>query len=143
MIEYNCRMGDPETEVVIPRIQNDLVELLVATAAGDLAAQTIETDSRYATTIVAVSGGYPEDFQKGFEISGLENYFTDGIIFHAGTKADNGKIVTNGGRVLCATALANELKEAIGKSRKMLDAISFEGKYFRSDIGYEFGPGNS
>jgi phosphoribosylamine--glycine ligase len=140
VIEYNCRMGDPETEVVIPRIKNDLVEMLVAAAKSDLSVQTIETDSRYATTIVAVSGGYPEDFKKGFEIKGLENTLQDGIIFHAGTKAADEKIVTNGGRVLCATALDETLQSAIGKSRKMMESIEFEGKYYRRDIGYEFSP---
>jgi phosphoribosylamine---glycine ligase len=138
VIEYNCRMGDPETEVVIPRIKNDLVELLAATAKGELSSQTIEADHRYATTIVAVSGGYPEDFQKGFEIKGLENSWQDGILFHAGTKTVDGKIVTNGGRVLCATALGDDLEEAISKSRKMMERIEFEGKYYRKDIGYEF-----
>jgi phosphoribosylamine--glycine ligase len=140
VLEYNCRMGDPETEVVIPRIKNDLVELLEATARGKLSGAAIETDPRYATTIVAVSGGYPEEFEKGFEITGLENSFSDGIVFHAGTKAADGRIVTNGGRVLCATALANDLPEAIAKSKKMIEAISYKGKYFRRDIGYEFSP---
>jgi phosphoribosylamine--glycine ligase len=138
VIEYNCRMGDPETEVVIPRIKNDVVELLVATAKGELSSKTIETDNRFATTIVAVSGGYPEEFKKGFEIKGLENSVEEGILFHAGTKASDGKIVTNGGRVLCATALGANLEEAIGKSRKMMEAIEFEGMYYRRDIGYEF-----
>jgi phosphoribosylamine--glycine ligase len=138
VIEYNCRMGDPETEVVIPRIKNDLVKLLEATAKGNLTNQSIETDSRYATTIVAVSGGYPEDFQKGFEIKGLENHLTDGIVFHAGTKAADGKIVSNGGRVLCVTALAENLQEAVAKSKKQLLQIHFENMYYRNDIGYEF-----
>ena len=140
VIEYNCRMGDPETEVVIPRIKNDLVELLQATAKGELKDQSVLTDSRVATTIVAVSGGYPEEFKKGFEISGLEKSFPDGIFFHAGTKGVDDKIVTSGGRVLCATALDNELRAAISKSRQMIKAIEFEGKYFRRDIGFEFSP---
>jgi phosphoribosylamine--glycine ligase len=138
VIEYNCRMGDPETEVVMPRIKSDLVELLEATAKGQLKEQTIEEDSRFATTIVAVSGGYPGDFQKGFEISGLENYFSDGIVFHAGTKAVDEKILTNGGRVLCATALDESLQGALAKSKKQLEQIRFENMYYRKDIGYEF-----
>lgn len=138
VIEYNCRMGDPETEVVIPRIKNDLVELLEATAKGVLTNQSIEKDPRFATTIVAVSGGYPEDFQKGFEIKGLEASTADGIVFHAGTKAADGKIVTSGGRVLCATALAESLQEALAKSKAQLQQIDFEKMYYRTDIGYEF-----
>jgi phosphoribosylamine--glycine ligase len=137
VIEYNCRMGDPETEVVIPRIKNDLVELFVATAHQNLSSVTIEQDPRCATTIMAVSGGYPNDYEKGFEITmpaNIENV----ILFHAGTKEHEGKIVTNGGRVICATALANDLDEAINLSREAIEQISFEGKYFRRDIGFEF-----
>lgn len=140
VIEYNCRMGDPETEVVIPRIKSDLVELLEATAKGGLKNQSIEKDSRYATTIVAVSGGYPEDFQKGFEIKGLENPVADGMVFHAGTKAADGKIVTSGGRVLCATALDESLQGALAKSRQLLQHVRFANMYYRRDIGFEFAP---
>jgi phosphoribosylamine--glycine ligase len=138
VIEYNCRMGDPETEVVMPRIKSDLVELLVATAQQKLQGLTLEQDSRRATTIVAVSGGYPNDYQKGFAIKGLNTSLPDTIIFHSGTKESNGDIVTNGGRVLCATALADKLDEALKKSRELAEKIEFEGKYFRRDIGYEF-----
>ena len=138
VIEYNCRMGDPETEVVIPRIKNDLVELLKATAHQQLQNSKIETDPRYATTIVAVSGGYPGDYKKGLEIHGTDEQRTDTMIFHMGTKANNGKIVTNGGRVICATALALHLDDAIEKSRELIESIEFEGKYFRRDIGFEF-----
>ena len=138
VIEYNCRMGDPETEVVIPRIKNDLVELLVATAQQKLDTVKIEKDSRCATTIMAVSGGYPDEYQKGFPISGFDTAAQDVIIFHAGTKENNGQVVTSGGRVICATALAPTIDEAIKKSREAIEAIRFEGKYFRRDIGYEF-----
>ncbi|HVF81710.1 MAG TPA: phosphoribosylamine--glycine ligase [Flavisolibacter sp.] len=138
VIEYNCRMGDPETEVVMPRIKNDLVELLTATANGTLAAISLEVDGRCATTIVAVSGGYPDDYQKGFEIKGLDAAGTDEHIFHMGTKKVDGRVVTNGGRVLCATALADNLDEAINKSRDLVETIEFEEKYFRRDIGFEF-----
>lgn len=138
VIEYNCRMGDPETEVVIPRIKNDFVEVLVATAQEKLASVTIEKDDRFATTIVAVSGGYPNDYQKGLEIIGLENSLANTILFHAGTKQTEGKTVTNGGRVICATALAADLEDAINLAREAIEEISFEGKYFRRDIGFEF-----
>ena len=138
VIEYNCRMGDPETEVVIPRIKNDLVELLTAAAKQQLENVSIEKDERYATTIVAVSGGYPDDYEKDFEIKGLNVSKDDTMLFHMGTKEADGKIVTNGGRVVCATALAFQLDEAINKSRDLIEAIEFEGKYFRRDIGFEF-----
>lgn len=138
VIEYNCRMGDPETEVVMPRIKNDLVELLQATATGKLSSIQLETDPRCATTIVAVSGGYPNEYEKGFPVSGLDQVETDTFIFHMGTKEADGKIVTSGGRVLCATALDKDLDNAINKSRDAIEAVAFEGKYFRRDIGFEF-----
>lgn len=138
VIEYNCRMGDPETEVVIPRIKSDLVALLQATAQQQLKGQTIEQDERFATTIVAVSGGYPNEYEKGIPIKGLNYAEEDALLFHSGTTVKDGAVVTNGGRVLCATALASTLEEAIETSKEMVDAIEFEGKYFRRDIGYEF-----
>lgn len=138
VIEYNCRMGDPETEVVIPRIKNDLVELLVATAQQKLDTVKIEKDKRCAATIMAVSGGYPDEYQKGFAITGFDDVPKDTIIFHAGTKESNGQVVTSGGRVLCATTLAPTIEEALEQSRKAIEAIQYEGKYFRRDIGYEF-----
>ena len=138
VIEYNCRMGDPETEVVMPRIKNDLVELLEATTRGNLPSLSIEKDARYATTIVAVSGGYPNDYQKGYEISNLETTVDDTFVFHMGTKQSDGKIVTSGGRVVCATALDQDLDNAINKSRDLVESVQFEEKYFRRDIGFEF-----
>lgn len=138
VIEYNCRMGDPETEVVIPRIKTDLVELLQATAQQTLHTINLEIDSRFATTIVAVSGGYPNEHKTGFTISGLNLTEEDNIIFYAGAKKEGNKVVTSGGRVVCATALGNNLTEALEKSRELVDAINFEGKYFRKDIGFEF-----
>lgn len=138
VIEYNCRMGDPETEVVLPRIKNDLVDLLEATAAGRLSSHRIDTDPRYATTIVAVSGGYPDDYEKGFEILNLPPPGPGTFVFHMGTREADGKIVTAGGRVLCATALDEDLDNAINKSRDIIEEIDFEGKYFRRDIGFEF-----
>lgn len=143
VIEYNCRMGDPETEVVIPRIKNDLVELLKATAESRLSTIELLNDENFATTIVAVSGGYPNDYQTGFEISGLDALEEDALVFHSGTRQEDGKILTNGGRVFCATALAPDMEKALKKSRALVERIDFEEKYFRRDIGFEFvGAGN-
>ena len=138
VIEYNCRMGDPETEVVVPRIENDLVELLQATAQQKLDTVKVEMDNRYASTIVAVSGGYPNEYKSGFPISGLNLPEEDSMIFYAGAKKEGNKVVTNGGRVVCATALGETLGEALEKSKELVEAINFEGKYFRKDIGFEF-----
>lgn len=139
VIEYNCRMGDPETEVVIPRIKNDLVELLLATSQQRLNEINIVTDERAAATVVAVSGGYPGEYEKGKEIVGLATAEIDGsIIFQSGTKQDAGKIVTNGGRVLTVTSFGNSIKEAAEQSNYVMEQLFFEGIYFRSDIGYEF-----
>jgi phosphoribosylamine---glycine ligase len=137
VIEYNCRMGDPETEVVIPRLKNDLVELLVAAANGELAAQKLEVDPRTACTVVAVSGGYPEDYQKGFPITGLE-HANDSLVFHMGTSVKDGQIVTSGGRVLAVTSFANNIPQAAALSFQRQHEIQFDGKYYRDDIGFEF-----
>lgn len=134
VIEYNVRMGDPETEVVIPRMKTDLVELFLAVANEKLDDFTLEIDERSATTIMLVSGGYPEDFEKGKLISGLET-IEDSIVFHAGTKLDNGKVVTNGGRVLAVTSYGNNFQEAIKKSYQNIDRLHFDKMYFRKDIG--------
>lgn len=139
VIEYNCRMGDPETEVVMPRLKSDIVPLLTATAKQQLADTTAEFDPRYACTIVAVSGGYPGDFKKGYTISGLENN-NDSIVFHAGTKAADDHIISDGGRVLCVTSLADTLPQAVEKSKEVLQHIHFTDMYYRKDIGYEFMP---
>ena len=134
VIEYNVRMGDPETEVVIPRIKSDLVELFQAVADGRLDEVTLEIDQRSATTVMLVSGGYPEDYEKGKEISGIENV-EDSLVFHAGTKFENGKVVTNGGRVLAITSFGNDFQEAIKKSYQNIDKLHFDKMYFRKDIG--------
>lgn len=136
VIEYNCRMGDPETEVVFPRLKNDLAALLAAVPNGNLAEQKIEIDERAATTIMLVSGGYPEKYEKGKSISGLEN-ITDSILFHAGTKLDNNQVLTNGGRVLAITSFGENFQEALKISNKNAAAIQFEKKYFRRDIGMD------
>lgn len=138
VIEYNCRMGDPETEVVIPRLKNDLVALFVAMENSNLPQQIIETDDRACATVVAVSGGYPGDYEKGKVISLPQNIPTDSIVFHAGTKEHNGNVVTNGGRVLAVTSFGDNINDAAKQSKKLLKEISFDGMNFRKDIGYEF-----
>ena len=139
VIEYNCRMGDPETEVVIPRIKNDLVELLVATTTQKLHEITIETDERAVATVVAVSGGYPGDYEKGKAILGLDTPALENtIVFHSGTKKEDDDIVTNGGRVLAVTSFGENITEAVEQSNYMLEQLHFEGMYYRTDIGYEF-----
>ena len=139
VIEYNCRLGDPETEVVIPRIKNDLVELLMTTAAQQLHKIKIETDERAVATVVAVSGGYPGDYEKGKVILGLDDLvLEDCIIFHSGTKKEGDEIVTNGGRVLAVTSYGGNISEAVEQSNYMLEQLDFEEMYYRTDIGYEF-----
>ncbi len=140
VIEYNCRLGDPEAEVIIPRIKNDLLQLLVASANQQLDTATLEKDNRFAATVMAASGGYPDEYQKGILIHGLSanKKESNTLVFHAGTKQKDNDIVTNGGRVVCATTLAVQLDEAINQSIDAIEAIKFEGKYFRRDIGYEF-----
>lgn len=141
VIEYNCRMGDPETEVVMPRLRNDLVELFRAVSEQNLDRCTIGQDERIACTIVAVSGGYPGSYEKGLPITGLDHLLlnTDSLVFHAGTRLDNNnRILTNGGRVLCVTSFAGTVYEAVDKSRDVLEKIDYDGIYYRRDIGYEF-----
>ena len=136
VIEYNVRMGDPETQVVLPRIKNDLAELLMATAEKRLSQIEIEIDNRSATTVVAVSGGYPQDYLKGKEINGLQKV-QDSNVFHAGTIIRNGKTITNGGRVLAVTSYGQNHKSALKQSYLEIQKINFEGMYFRGDIGFD------
>lgn len=136
VIEYNVRMGDPETEVVVPRLKSDLVELFLSVADQKLGDFNLEVDPRSATTVMVVSGGYPEEFEKGKVISGLENV-TDSIVFHAGTKLDGENVVTNGGRVIAVTSYGDNFQEAIKKSYQNIDKLSFDKMYFRKDIGFD------
>ena len=136
VIEYNVRMGDPETEVVVPRIKSDLVELFQAVADGKLNEVSLEIDERSATTVMIVSGGYPEEYEKGKEISGLDKV-EGSLVFHAGTKLENGKVVTNGGRVLAVTSFGNNFQDAIKKTYQNIDKLHFDKMYFRKDIGFD------
>jgi phosphoribosylamine--glycine ligase len=136
VIEYNVRMGDPETQAVIPRIENDLLEILRATARGELGSQRLRISPKTAATVVMVAGGYPGAYAKGDAISGLEHSMhADIFTFHAGTKAADKTVLTNGGRVLALTALANSLPEALGNVYAGLEKISWKDVYFRRDIG--------
>ncbi len=142
VIEYNCRMGDPETEVVMPLLDTDLVSLFAAMDNGTLADVNINFDPRCCATVMAVSGGYPGDYQKGIPITGLAGLNAqkgaETLVFHAGTKFASDSLETNGGRVLAVSSYGNSLTEAVQKSKDTLEKINFEGMYYRRDIGYEF-----
>ncbi len=136
VIEYNCRMGDPETEVVFPRLNNDLVAMLRALAQGQLADVVVNEAPFAAATVILVSGGYPGDYEKGKVISGLDEP-SDSLVFHAGTKQEGEEVVTNGGRVLALTTCAVDFREAVATSLEAAETIDFEGKYYRKDIGFD------
>ncbi len=136
VIEYNVRMGDPETEVVLPRLKTDLVALFEGVGLGTLNEVDLSIDERTATTVMTVSGGYPEAYTKGKVISGLET-IEDSIVFHAGTKQEGENIVTSGGRVLAITSFGNDYKEALAKSYQNIEKFNFEGMYYRKDLGFD------
>ncbi|QSX30418.1 phosphoribosylamine--glycine ligase [Shewanella cyperi] len=136
VLEYNCRFGDPETQPIMMRLKSDLVELCLAACRGELDQVTAEYDSRAAVGVVLAAGGYPDDYRKGDVIEGLSLGNNDAKVFHAGTKMVNGRVVTNGGRVLCATALGNSVTEAQKAAYALVDEIHWDDVYFRTDIGY-------
>jgi len=138
VIEYNCRMGDPETEVVLPRIQTDMLDLMLATANGTLSSINLSISNEHAATVMLVAKGYPEAYEKGTTITGLEQ-INQSIVYHAGTKLnDAGELLSNGGRVMALTSLAPSLQEAIQKSNAAAELVQFSNKYYRTDIGFEF-----
>jgi phosphoribosylamine--glycine ligase len=138
VIEYNCRMGDPETEVVMLRLQNDIVDLLEAVAAGRLNEHTLREDPRTVATVVLVSGGYPQAYEKGKLITGLTRELPQGtVVFHAGTCASGADIRTCGGRVLAVSACGGSKEEALAQSYKMISSLHFDNMYFRTDIGFD------
>ena len=139
VIEYNCRMGDPETEVVIPRIRTDLVEVFLAVSQQRVNEITLDIDPRAAATVMAVSAGYPGPFEKGFVIEGLDVLNEDDVlVFHSGTRLEGSQLVTDGGRVLTVTAYGKNIVKAVSRSNKIMEFIYFTGMYYRKDIGYEF-----
>ena len=136
VIEYNVRMGDPETQVVLPRIKNDFIDILISCAKQNLNKVDLDLDSNYYANVVLASGGYPEEYKKGFEITGL-NDIQDSLIFHAGTTINNDKLKTNGGRVLSIVSSSESMKDALNKSYLNIEKINFKGKVFRKDIGFD------
>ena len=138
VIEYNCRMGDPETEVVLPRIQTDIIDLFEAVANNTVDQLDITVDERTAAAVIAVSGGYPNEYEKGKVISGLGDVDNRTTVFHAGTKLEDGNVVTNGGRVLVFTSLADTLEDALRRSYRNIDKVSFDGMFYRKDIGKDW-----
>ncbi len=136
VIEYNVRLGDPESEVIIPRISSDLFELIEGVAEGNLSERVLETDNRFVTTVMIVSGGYPGNYNKGKEISGLSKT-QDCVVFHAGTGMEDDRIITSGGRVLAVSSWGISLKEALEGSYRNAALISFDGMYYRKDIGFD------
>lgn len=136
VIEYNVRLGDPETEVIIPRLKTDLLDIFVATTKQRLNKIKVEFDHRSAATVMLVSGGYPEDYEKGKVISGIKSV-KDSIIFHSGTHLEDSSVLTNGGRVLAITSYGNTFSEAVNQSYKSIEKVKFENMYFRKDIGFD------
>lgn len=138
VIEYNCRMGDPETEVVMPRLKNDLVQLIMSCFDGTLGEIVIEEDERACCTVVLTSGGYPEHFEKNKVVSGLDIEDKEIMVFHAGMKKSGDEMLTSGGRVMMISSFGSDIKQALANSLRAAERIQFEKKYFRKDIGFEF-----
>jgi phosphoribosylamine--glycine ligase len=136
VIEYNARLGDPESEVIIPRIKSDFFELIEGVAKGDLSNRKIEIDERFVTTIMLVSGGYPRNYERGKSINGLD-LIQGSVLFHAGTKKEGDRVVTSGGRVIAISSWGSSMKEALKASYRNAGLINFEGSYYRSDIGFD------
>ena len=136
VIEYNVRMGDPESEVVIPLIKSDLLELFIGVTTETIDQKSLEIDNRYAVTVMMVSGGYPDEYQKGKTIEGLDTIL-DSKVFHAGTTNVDGDVITAGGRVLAVTSLGKNMKEALQTSYNNISKINFENSYYRKDIGFD------
>jgi phosphoribosylamine--glycine ligase len=136
VIEYNARLGDPESEVIIPRIKSDIFELIEGVAKEDLANRVLEIDERFATTVMLVSGGYPDEFEKGKTVHGLD-LIKGSMVFHAGTKSVEDKVVTSGGRVLAVTSWGATMKDALATAYKNAELLKFEGICYRKDIGFD------
>ena len=137
VLEYNVRMGDPESEVVIPRINNDILEVFEAITNSNLSEIELDITDNAVSTVMMVSGGYPLKYEKGKEISNLNDFGDDTIVFHAGTKLTENKILTDGGRVLSISSYGKDIFDALKRSYKVADIIKFEGAYFRKDIGFD------
>ncbi len=135
VVEYNCRFGDPECQAILPSLKNDLLELLDAAASGELAGRNIELDDQYRCCVVMASGGYPKEYEKGKTISGIEDVSDDVLVFHAGTASRDGKVITDGGRVLNVVGSGDSLQDAIKSTYGQIKKITFENAYYRSDIG--------
>ena len=136
VIEYNCRLGDPETEVILPRLKSDLLDLFDGIASNTLSERDVVIDPRSASTVMLVSGGYPEKYEKGKEVS-IGNINEKSIVFHAGTKQGEGSILTNGGRVMSVTSYGKDIESSLKVSYESIENISFEKMYFRKDIGQD------
>ena len=136
VIEYNVRMGDPETEVVLPLVKSDLLDLFIGVFTETLESKTLEIDDRFAATVMMVSGGYPGNYEKGKVISGIKQ-IKDSIVFHAGTLLNDDNVVTSGGRVLAVTSYGQTMNDALENSYKNIEKISFENSYYRRDIGFD------
>jgi phosphoribosylamine--glycine ligase len=136
VLEYNCRFGDPEVQAVLPRLENNVVDVMDAVVDGRLASVRLSWSRQHAICVVAASGGYPGDYEKGKAISGLDEAAKEALIFHAGTTAKDGQVVTSGGRVLGVTALGDTLAEAQRRAYSALAKIHFDGIYYRRDIGH-------